>query len=56
MFVADGALSTNNARILRLYRPRIDVASGMYYGASTAVQIELWSFPTKRSSSPSRTR
>ncbi len=41
--VADGALSCNaDARVLRLYRPRYEPVSGLHYGASTAVQIELW--------------
>lgn len=45
VLVADGSLSPSaNARIVRLYRPRIEPFSGLYYGASTAVQIELWSF------------
>jgi hypothetical protein len=35
---------SSNARIVRLYRPRVEPFSGLYYGASTAVQIELWSF------------
>ncbi|MSX08130.1 MAG: sugar phosphotransferase, partial [Actinobacteria bacterium] len=45
VLVADGTLSpSSNARIVRLYRPRVEPFSGLYYGASTAVQIELWSF------------
>lgn len=45
VLVADGTLSPSaNARIVRLYRPRVEPFSGLYYGASTAVQIELWSF------------
>ncbi|WP_424809573.1 stealth family protein [Rhodococcus sp. 27YEA15] len=44
VLVADGALSqTNKARIFRLYRPRVHVASGLHYGANIGVQIELWS-------------
>ncbi len=43
VLVADGALSANrNARIFRLYRPRIVPESGLLYGASAGVQIELW--------------
>ncbi|MBJ7288671.1 stealth family protein [Williamsia sp.] len=42
--VADGKLSEDDdARVLRLYRPRYEPASGLHFGASTAVQIELWS-------------
>nr|WP_231912353.1 stealth family protein [Rhodococcus sp. EPR-157] len=49
VLVADGALSpARDARIFRLYRPRIEPVSTLHYGASTAVQIELWSFsPTE---------
>ncbi|WP_254900480.1 stealth family protein [Rhodococcus sp. 1168] len=45
VLVADGSLSpASDARIFRLYRPRIEPNSGLHYGASTAVQIELWAF------------
>lgn len=45
VLVADGRLSsTSKARIFRLFRPRVHLASGLAYGASTAVQIELWEF------------
>ncbi|HEY9313618.1 stealth family protein [Williamsia sp.] len=45
VFVGDGLLSqSSKARIFRLYRPRVESVSGLHYGASTAVQIELWSF------------
>ncbi len=45
VFVGDGLLSQSpKARIFRLYRPRVEPISGLHYGASTAVQIELWSF------------
>lgn len=41
--VADGALSTHRkARVFRLFRPRVHLASGMTFGAATGVQIELW--------------
>lgn len=44
VLVADGVLSTTSkARIFRLFRPRVHLASGLVYGASTGVQIELWS-------------
>ncbi|GAB3268836.1 stealth family protein [Arthrobacter pigmenti] len=43
VLVADGTLSTtSHARIFRLYRPRLIPDSGLLYGASTGVQIELW--------------
>ncbi|WP_188490288.1 stealth family protein [Williamsia phyllosphaerae] len=42
--VADDKLSEDDdARVLRLYRPRYEPDSGLHYGASTAVQVELWS-------------
>ena len=45
VLVADGLLSaTSQARIFRLFRPRTHVPSGLSYGASTGVQVELWSF------------
>ena len=45
LLVGDGALSTTSqARIFRLFRPRVHVGSGLSYGAATGVQIELWSF------------
>lgn len=44
VLVSDGSLSaTSKARIFRLFRPRVHLASGLAYGASTGVQIELWS-------------
>ncbi|WP_371829511.1 stealth family protein [Rhodococcoides yunnanense] len=49
VLVADGLPnSAADARIFRLYRPRVEPVSGLNYGASTGVQIELWSFsPTE---------
>ncbi len=45
ILIADGALSLSaDARIFRLFRPRVEPSSGLSYGASTGVQIELWSF------------
>ncbi|TQC44641.1 sugar phosphotransferase [Rhodococcus sp. WS4] len=44
VLVSDGSLSaTSKARIFRLFRPRVHLASGLSYGTSTGVQIELWS-------------
>ncbi|OUS94751.1 sugar phosphotransferase [Rhodococcus sp. NCIMB 12038] len=44
LLVSDGRLSaTSKARIFRLFRPRVHLTSGLAYGASTGVQIELWS-------------
>ncbi len=45
VLVADGELSPNRqARIFRLYRPRVEPEGGFEFGASTGVQLELWSF------------
>lgn len=45
VLVADGELSTNRqARIFRLYRPRVEPTGGFEFGASAGVQVELWSF------------
>ncbi|GAP54947.1 exopolysaccharide phosphotransferase CpsY, partial [Arthrobacter sp. Hiyo6] len=45
VLVADGELSINRqARIFRLYRPRVEPNGGFEFGSSAGVQIELWSF------------
>lgn len=45
LLVADGILAqSEDARIFRLFRPRVELRSGLNYGVSTGVQIELWSF------------
>ncbi|MDR6414241.1 stealth family protein [Pseudarthrobacter sulfonivorans] len=45
VLVADGELSPNRqARIFRLYRPRVEPEGGFEFGSSAGVQIELWSF------------
>nr|WP_256548976.1 stealth family protein [Pseudarthrobacter humi] len=45
VLVADGDLSPNRqARIFRLYRPRVEPDGGFEFGSSAGVQIELWSF------------
>jgi hypothetical protein len=45
VLVADGELSVNRqARIFRLYRPRVEPNGGFEFGASAGVQVELWSF------------
>lgn len=41
--VATGGLhATPKARVLRLFRPRIEPVGGLRYGADQAVQVELW--------------
>ncbi|MEN2743910.1 stealth family protein [Sinomonas halotolerans] len=43
LLVADGKLAeSGQARMFRLYRPRIEPAGGLFYGQETGVQIELW--------------
>ncbi|WP_343899758.1 stealth family protein [Arthrobacter rhombi] len=43
LLVADGKLAASSkARMFRLYRPRIEPAGGLAFGASTGVQVELW--------------
>ncbi|MFC7849640.1 stealth conserved region 3 domain-containing protein [Arthrobacter sp. NPDC057388] len=45
VLIADGELSVNRqARIFRLYRPRVEPQGGFEFGASAGVQVELWSF------------
>ena len=45
VLVADGELSpSSQARIFRLYRPRVEPDGGFEFGSSAGVQIELWSF------------
>ncbi|MEE2031340.1 stealth family protein [Rhodococcus chondri] len=43
VLVADGRLSrVSKARAFRLYRPRVEPATGLRYGASNGIGIELW--------------
>ncbi|WP_374049249.1 stealth family protein [Sinomonas sp. ASV486] len=43
LLVADGQLAESaQARMFRLYRPRIEPHGGLRYGPETGVQIELW--------------
>jgi UDP-glucose 4-epimerase len=45
LFVADGKLSASGkSRIMRLYRPRVDLAGRLRYGAASAVRLEFWDF------------
>ena len=45
ILIAEGGLTSLIARrVLRVHRPRIEPSGGLFYGGSTAVQIELWSF------------
>ncbi|PYI66874.1 sugar phosphotransferase [Arthrobacter livingstonensis] len=43
LLVADGKLAQESkTRILRLFRPRVEPAGGLYFGAAAGVQLELW--------------
>jgi UDP-glucose 4-epimerase len=43
--IADGRLAGGGkARILRLFRPRVDPAGRLRYGAKSAVRLEFWDF------------
>jgi Stealth protein CR2, conserved region 2/Stealth protein CR3, conserved region 3/Stealth protein CR4, conserved region 4 len=45
VFVADGKLSNSaKARTLRLYRPRVDPAGRLRYGAANGIRLEFWDF------------
>ncbi|MDJ0320554.1 stealth family protein [Pseudarthrobacter sp. PS3-L1] len=45
VLVSDGELSPNRqARIFRLYRPRVEPGGGFEFGSSAGVQLELWGF------------
>jgi len=45
LLVSDGALALGGqARIFRLYRPRVEPLGGLTYGSSGGVQLELWSW------------
>lgn len=45
VLIADGALSTNpKAKVLRLYRPRVEPIGRLRYGPKSAPQLEFWSF------------
>ncbi|RRQ29979.1 sugar phosphotransferase [Rhodococcus sp. Eu-32] len=49
VLIADGMPPhAADARIFRLFRPRLEPVSRLNYGAATGIQIELWSFsPTE---------
>lgn len=51
--VADGRLSKQpEARVFRIFRPRVELRSGLRYGAGFGVQIELWSYDRDRIVAP----
>jgi hypothetical protein len=53
LFIADGRLSIDDkARVFRLFRPRVEPVGLLRYGASTGVQLELWSFGKKEIVAP----
>ena len=48
LLIADGKLAGGSkARILRLFRPRVDSAGRLRYGASSGVRLEFWDFGTE---------
>nr|WP_175637436.1 stealth family protein [Sinomonas mesophila] len=48
LLVADGRLAeSGQARMFRLYRPRLEPEGGLLYGQETGVQIELWKWEGK---------
>jgi hypothetical protein len=45
VFIADGRLSrSSKARVLRLFRPRIEPLGRLRYGAANGVRLEFWDF------------
>lgn len=43
LLIANGRLSTDpGARILRLFRPRVEPNGGLHYGATGSIQLEFW--------------
>jgi len=45
LFIADGRLSlSTKARVLRLFRPRIEPFGRLHYGATNGVRVEFWDF------------
>ncbi|MBP2412786.1 hypothetical protein JOF48_001585 [Arthrobacter stackebrandtii] len=49
VLLADGSLAGDPAtRIVRVFRPRVEPAGGLYYGAAWAVQLEFWAFSEDR--------
>jgi UDP-glucose 4-epimerase len=53
LLVADGALSrSTKARIVRIFRPRIELSGQLRYGASNGVRLEFWDFGTEEILAP----
>ncbi|PRY69660.1 UDP-glucose 4-epimerase [Glaciihabitans tibetensis] len=44
LFIADGRLAPAKARVLRLFRPRIEPVGRLHYGANNGVRVEFWDF------------
>ncbi len=45
LLIADGKLAGGGkARILQLFRPRVDLAGRLRYGAASAIRLEFWDF------------
>lgn len=57
VLVGAGSLSDDpKARIFRLFRPRVELRGGLRFGASSGVQVELWSFRGGRTKPPTENR
>ena len=53
LLIADGVLSeSRDARILRLYRPRVSTSGLLEYGARAGVRLEFWTFDTEELIAP----
>jgi hypothetical protein len=53
VFIADGRLSrSSKARVLRLFRPRIEPLGRLRYGAANGVRLEFWDFGTEEIVAP----
>lgn len=53
LFIGDGRLAlSSKARVLRLYRPRLEPVGRLHYGAANGVRVELWDFGTDTITAP----
>lgn len=53
LFIADGRLSrSGKARVVRLYRPRIEPLGGLRFGAANGIRLEFWDFGVEEIAAP----
>lgn len=53
LLIADGVLAhSEKARILRLFRPRLEPTGGLRYGAANGVRLEFWKFGSEKIVAP----